>query len=45
MQRKNWGVSEANSVTAINTEIVNICKYIKVLLHMDYIYIKYLSEK
>ena len=45
IRRKNLGVSEANSVTAINTEVVNKRIYIKVLLHMYYISIKYLSEK
>ena len=28
IRRKNWGVSEANSMTAINTEVVNKCIYI-----------------
>ena len=36
---QNLGVSEANSVTAINTEVVNKLIYIKVLLHMYYIFI------
>ena len=39
IRRKNWGVSAANSVTAINTEVVNICIYIS---KCYYIWITYL---
>ena len=45
IRRKNSGVSAADSVTAINTEVVKKCIYIKVLLQMDDIFIKHLSEK
>ena len=41
IRRKKWGVSEANSVNTINTEVVNKCIYIS---KCYYIWIAYLSN-